>query len=138
VEALKIRKRYVREAMTQSEIMEKAARALRRIQDEIQAQYLISLLCPYKAMNIKRLGWLDHFDQNVYPYNPPKFCLNFELRNLHQKSEKTASPSNESPYLLLPIKHEFTIRLDMDQPVTVADDDNFPFDCRSDASDSKL
>jgi hypothetical protein len=63
----KILERYVREAvtMTQAEIMEKAARALGRIQDEMRARIDRALRRPAarNARNsIHRLGWLESFE----------------------------------------------------------------------------
>jgi hypothetical protein len=72
MEALKILERYVSQAMAQAEIMEKAARALERIQAEMQGQIDHVLLRPSSSSSSskantddhwRRLAWLESFEQ---------------------------------------------------------------------------
>ncbi len=57
--------------------MEKAARALGRIQDEMQARIDRALLRPSACNSrnsIHRLGWLESFEQEGYPAEQPSHC----------------------------------------------------------------
>jgi hypothetical protein len=60
MDALKIRERYARDALTQAEIMEKAARALQRLQREMQED-MGRALAPFgsqrRPRNVHRLAW---------------------------------------------------------------------------------
>jgi hypothetical protein len=66
MEVLKIWERFVAEAMEQAEIMGKAARALVRIQDEMQEEIDRALLCPPAESKAEREGlrlvWLESFE----------------------------------------------------------------------------
>ncbi len=66
MEVLKIRERFVAGAMEQAEIMGKAARALVRIQDEMQEEIGRALLLPPAASKAekdgRRLEWLESFE----------------------------------------------------------------------------
>jgi hypothetical protein len=66
MQVLKIRERFVVEAMEQAEIMGKAARALVRIQDEMQEEIDRALMRPPAASKAERegrhLAWLESFE----------------------------------------------------------------------------
>ncbi len=64
MDALKVRERYVREAMTQAEIMGKAARELERLQREMQAGIDRALVRPSASGcgKVLRLAWLESFE----------------------------------------------------------------------------
>ncbi len=66
MEVLKIRERFVAEATEQAEIMGKAARALVRIQDEMQEEIDRALLRPPASSKAekdgRRLAWMESFE----------------------------------------------------------------------------